>query len=269
CPYQYIYIKIREYNIFLDSEGDFKFVYSRLLNSITMNKYLTLLLLIITVPAQAQYISSQPINASKIKLWQPRLISDYEGTYHFGDSEDETTLLILYTGEKVVAQVISGDWNDDGTAWVNHYRNLSEVKIDKDGNFRSKEYTGQFVIYNDAEAKPCLKIDNPWSSMLAEGEYELGPKTSSVDEAFAGKFPQASTTILDEEELKSWPSEDLQIMRNEIFARYGYTFRPNGKMDQYFRKQSWYKAHHKDVNSFLTSIEQKNIQLIRKEEKSR
>jgi YARHG domain-containing protein len=53
-------------------------------------------------------------------------------------------------------------------------------------------------------------------------------------------------------------------MRNEIFARYGYIFRPGGKMEKYFQSQSWYQPNAADVNSFLTEIELQNIETIRK-----
>ena len=58
-------------------------------------------------------------------------------------------------------------------------------------------------------------------------------------------------------------SDQLSIMRNEIYARYGYTFRKKGEMDTYFNNQSWYQSQHQNVNSFLTAIERYNIALIK------
>jgi hypothetical protein len=55
---------------------------------------------------------------------------------------------------------------------------------------------------------------------------------------------------------------DRQIMKNEIFARYGYIFKPQGEMDRYFRKQSWYQAQKQQVNDYLTGLEKLNIELI-------
>lgn len=51
-------------------------------------------------------------------------------------------------------------------------------------------------------------------------------------------------------------------MRNEIYARYGYIFKPNGDLDNYFKKQRWYKGQHQDVSNFLTGLENQNIELI-------
>jgi len=51
-------------------------------------------------------------------------------------------------------------------------------------------------------------------------------------------------------------------MRNEIFARHGYIFQ-TAEMKQYFQKQSWYKPQHSNVTAKLSSIETKNIDLIK------
>ena len=62
--------------------------------------------------------------------------------------------------------------------------------------------------------------------------------------------------------LHEFQNLDFQIMRNGIFARHGYKFRYNGKMYNYFKQQYWYTPKYKDVGSFLTEIEQHNIQLL-------
>ena len=52
-------------------------------------------------------------------------------------------------------------------------------------------------------------------------------------------------------------------MRNEIFARYGYKFEPNGFMDKHFNDQVWYQPQYEDVTPFLTDIEVQNVNQIR------
>ena len=56
-------------------------------------------------------------------------------------------------------------------------------------------------------------------------------------------------------------------MQNEIFSRYGYAFIKGGKMEKYFKSQEWYKAEKSNVNDFLTKIEMKNIERIKRAEK--
>ena len=55
-------------------------------------------------------------------------------------------------------------------------------------------------------------------------------------------------------------------MRNEIFARYGHKFEPNGRMDQHFTNKNWYQPQHEDVTAFLTDIEIKNVNQIKNTE---
>jgi hypothetical protein len=215
--------------------------------------------------ASAQYIGWDEIDESKLKPWTDHH-STYEYVYHFGFSEGESDLLILSQNNKLYAQIKEGSFSDDGMSFISNYRNLTNVRVD--GNkFLSDQYTGEFVFYNDGERDvPALKIDNPWSGMPVDGKYEIGLSSYMVADYFAGKYPQASRRELSVPELKDFTAKELKIMRNEIFARYGYTFIPGGAMDTYFRQQDWYRAEHKNVDAFLTDLEKQNIKLIQKVE---
>lgn len=80
-----------------------------------------------------------------------------------------------------------------------------------------------------------------------------------------GRFPEASDRLLTASDLQNLSKYDLKIMRNEIFARHGYIFRTND-MKNYFQNQNWYTPRYNDVNSMLTSIEHKNVTLIKRYE---
>ena len=55
--------------------------------------------------------------------------------------------------------------------------------------------------------------------------------------------------------------EDLDIMRNEIFAEYGYKFKTE-KWQKHFSEQTWYNPKYDDVNDRLTEIDKANVKLI-------
>lgn len=55
--------------------------------------------------------------------------------------------------------------------------------------------------------------------------------------------------------------KDLDIMRNEIYASYGYKFQ-NEKWQEYFGDQKWYRPQFDDVEDKLTAIDKHNIDLI-------
>jgi hypothetical protein len=85
---------------------------------------------------------------------------------------------------------------------------------------------------------------------------------NNVNSGIPGRFPEASSRFLTADDLNSLSKYDLKIMRNEIFARYGYIFQTED-MRNYFNRQTWYTPRYSDVNSFLTKIEKKNIDLIK------
>jgi hypothetical protein len=215
-----------------------------------------------------QYMGYSPIEDANVSKWLPKFELEYFGTYHFGDSEAESTLILFTTGVEIIAQIKSGTWNSDATDWIWLYKNLANVRVDKSGKFFSDEYIGEFSLYNEnGKSIKCLKIYDSWSGAIEKkGEYELGYRIGSINHMYSGKYAIASIQQLDPHELMKMSSQELKIMRNEIFARYGYQFQEGGEMNQYFRKQNWYKAQHKNVNQFLTALEKRNIELIQTEE---
>ncbi len=82
----------------------------------------------------------------------------------------------------------------------------------------------------------------------------------------AGDYPQASQRLLTEADVENSMKEDLEFMRNEIFARHGYCFQKKN-LRQQFEKQDWYVPNTIDIKNRLTAIEKKNIALIKKYEK--
>jgi len=87
----------------------------------------------------------------------------------------------------------------------------------------------------------------------------------------AGRFPLASVEVMTLAQLSCYAGNpqlaNLQVMRNEIYARHGYKFKAGGEMARYFGQQEWYRPQFDDVTSKLTDIERINIELIQALEK--
>ena len=196
-----------------------------------------LICILIPMIGFGQRIGFQEIDNSKVTTWLPKLTIEYQYVYHFGDSEMESDFILLFGIDRYYAQIKSGSWSDDGKAWIWHFENLTNVRIE--GNkFYSDKTNGEFVIYDNGQEKiKGLKVLNSWSGLTENGEYEIGTKSYSVTDYFSGKFTQASLRQLSADELRKMPKSDLKIMRNEIFARYGFIFKSGGEMDLYFKKQ--------------------------------
>jgi hypothetical protein len=82
-----------------------------------------------------------------------------------------------------------------------------------------------------------------------------------------GKYALASCDLLQDDDLKHIPPKELRIIRNEIFARYGYKFKDPG-LQMYFGKQDWYRPLFDNVEEYLTPVEKENVKFIIEKEKT-
>lgn len=211
----------------------------------------------------AQVIGFEEIDDTKVTPWLTRSIKEYQNVYHFGDSEGESDLLLLTTKNGITGQIRYADWDNKKQGWISLHKNLSNIIIE--GNcFYSDQTDGEFVIYSGNKTIKGLKVYNSWSGLIDESNYEIGPVSYEVSLYFNGIYPQASLRKLTSEELYKLSKAELKIMRNEVFARYGYIFQKNGEMHQYFINQEWYIPQLNKVDMFLTDLEKENIQLIKR-----
>ncbi len=114
------------------------------------------------------------------------------------------------------------------------------------------------IFEDDYISEDCVVVRNSNNSNTDVYQY--------LRTNFKGKNPETSERLLTEKELKNTSKKQLKIMRNEIYARYGYIFKTE-EMSTYFKKQENYLAVMEDVDAFLSEIEIKNIALIKRLEK--
>ncbi|NQX81571.1 MAG: YARHG domain-containing protein [Flavobacteriaceae bacterium] len=210
------------------------------------------------------------IDESKINVWNVKHLNDYEGIYFFGFSEGESQITLSIDKDIICAQLKSYKWekgNEGQVGWHTKYLNYTNVKIEG-SKFFSDQSNGEFVTYNNQK---CLKLENPPTIIVQkEGEYELGIfGDDNLSKYYSGKFIYTIFNVVNDDYLKSLTIEDLQIMRNEIFARYNYIFKSGGKMNTYFKGQDWYIGVNKNVDQLLTDIEKYNITYIKKAEQEK
>lgn len=93
---------------------------------------------------------------------------------------------------------------------------------------------------------------------LAARKFSYNPK--------AGTYPQSSTRALTEKDVENLKNEELRLMRNEIYARHGYSFKL-ADMRGHFEKLDWYMPTAVDITNKLTRIEKNNADLIKRYEK--
>jgi hypothetical protein len=81
-----------------------------------------------------------------------------------------------------------------------------------------------------------------------------------------GDYPQTSLGLLKEDDLLNFTKEELSYMRNEIYARHGYSFKKKD-IRQEFDNKDWYVPMSADIRGELTDVEKKNVELLKSLEK--
>jgi len=104
-----------------------------------------------------------------------------------------------------------------------------------------------------------------WASKEGKSKDYVLLRKEFVYQANVGMYPEGSNRILQNSDLETLALRELGIMRNEIFARHGYSFK---KMDyrQIFEKFDWYAPISTNVDAELTQIERTNVSKIKEYE---
>jgi hypothetical protein len=126
------------------------------------------------------------------------------------------------------------------------------------------KFDGEFVL---TITKSPLSITGKWTpsdSAQPGREYTLTRKNFAYIPS-EGRY-ETSTRLLTADDVNNLYKDDLRYMRNEIYARHGYSFKLR-EVRELFDQQAWYMPVSTDVRKKLTAIEMKNEKLIRQFEK--
>lgn len=174
---------------------------------------------------------------------------------------------------------------------------LDEPGSDKtDGRFEVKitndSLTGKWMAYDKSKVKAPLKtlklikktfVYNP-NFMLDEESTDLVDWTNSKEGTVSYKDEETGKTesytsqqnrsgteaifklngskrIFTEKELKNLRKIDLEIIKNAIYARHGYSFK-KATFRNFFEQTDWYIPVSNDVENELTEIEKQNIVML-------
>jgi hypothetical protein len=95
-------------------------------------------------------------------------------------------------------------------------------------------------------------------------EDEVGSDKAESTTEDVIKF-NPSLTLLQTKDVENMKRGDLEVLRNTIYARHGYTFR-NRNMRALFNNVEWYMPVSTDIRDDLTDIEKQNIALLKRYE---
>lgn len=213
-------------------------------------------------------------DVSKLKPYQADSLSGFSGVYAFGQSKAESYLLVVMDGDRLVVQHQKKRFNEAGSEWTRDYQTPDPVAVDGhrivspgwDAEFAAYIIYSDPVLYNTNLVSTPYPVDRIRGLLIHESPLGIKNEFGVRIENGLDTCPRSSAVLLTESDIQGKTSAELKIMRNEIFARYGYRFKPGGAMDRYFRAREWYLPMYDDVFEWLTEIEKANIEFIRAHE---
>lgn len=197
----------------------------------------------------------------KVAAMASTLLGSYVGP--FGDNK--ITILITKVtkdsveGRSVVAgndRPFAGTLKEEGDQFNIAAKEPGDDEHDGSFAFHISKKSPDDLVGSWTPAKPTEK--------LTAKDYTL-KRRSFVYMQDVGIYPQASKRELTEADLNNLSKWELEVMRNEIYARHGYCFKKKSIRDA-IEKQDWYVPKSVDVRKDLTELEKKNIEMIKRYE---
>jgi serine/threonine protein kinase len=163
-----------------------------------------------------------------------------------------------------------GSWKIEGEYLVlttsneygNHFKSVRKIELNKIKDLQNYKIELGKELYPDfveSEMKYDIKFqeigNNKW---VFDG--------ISLHMNFIRQYPHGSERELKPEEFSGMSKSNIRIMRNEIFANYGYIFKDQFLSKIFSESRNCFQYH--NVDAFLSPIEIKNVETILKAEKN-
>lgn len=207
----------------------------------------------------AQQTSPAPPGPGPVAVVE-KILGSFVGA--FGDNKI-TLLITRAEGDSVAGRSIVGG-NDRPFAGTMTLQNGVYTIFAKEPGDHKDDGAFNFTI---EETNPD-EVKGSWTpndKKRPTKDYSLTRREFKYN-AEVGSYPEASKRLLKAEDVENLMKEDLEFMRNEIFARHGFCFKKK-HLRQQFENEDWYVPDTVDIKGRLTEIEKKNIALIKRYEK--
>lgn len=211
-------------------------------------------------PIISPYVRAQPNDGVKIgDTGAAATVGTYTGFFE----QDKITVSI----EKIVGttvlgySVVKGNERAFSGPWERNAAAITIIGKEPGDN----PTDGVFTLKFDPTEKLLVGQWAPNSKKLAPVNLVLKARAFKYDPK-VGQYPKASTKLLKESDVENMRPAELRIMRNEIYARHGYSFTLED-MQKHFAAVDWYMPMVLDVKDNLTITESKNAALILRYEK--
>lgn len=186
--------------------------------------------------------------------------NEYNGEYRFtldepGDHKNDGQFIFTIVGD-----TLKGKWtakNKKSLVWERDFK-LTRQPFRYDSKLMLPE-DGEYVDWYSGK-EDSIEYENEDGTKVMSASYVYRSATDVINKL------NASTTLLKESDVKNLKKLELEVIRNTIFARHGYTFKKRA-FRQFFDHVDWYIPVTDDMSGKLTPIEQKNIVLLNRFQK--
>lgn len=131
--------------------------------------------------------------------------------------------------------------------------------------------SGQIQRETEAPATQAQQSSNSQNSSSGNSNSQSSSNTNTHNNG-GFIFPNSDSSYLSNAQVSALSDDDLQLAINEIYARRGRIFK-DASLNAYFNSQSWYEgkytAEEFEKNVKFNTYEQKNLQLLINERRSR
>lgn len=210
----------------------------------------------------------------RIKTSEPSSISDQvisffvsfyeEGIDARGYATEKTKLVVVNQADNSLNYKPLVEWGESGEVCNQHlikfvHNDLIEVITSKKKHY---DYEPHYQYFKVA-------LDGTISELISNRRFPYTEFIQIDTSYFTGCFAQSIPKSDPEHDRYNFylsahlTIDDLDMMRNEIFASYGYKFKTK-KWQQHFAQKSWYTPKYDQVDDQLSDLEKENIEVILK-----
>lgn len=182
--------------------------------------------------------------------------------YFINDQGKEDTLVATPAVESQDENTQNTSTPEDSTATETTESTASESSSNISSQ-SSNASTATTATTDETETQVDASTEKTEVERESVDERESMVEEESVAQQYL--FP-TDIVLITVNDLKSFTAEEVRLLRNEIYARYGYTF-TNTELQEYFEEKSWYHSN-PDLNAqtfdnaMLNDIEFSNIEII-------
>jgi hypothetical protein len=209
-------------------------------------------------------------SVDELPEWAVTFISDEPGKFTAKELYEADSIYLMFYVQFVpvgpgVDKLYAVTFSKDGTL-------LSEEALGESYPSSGPDGGGQDYSYTYDPDRKVINVSNSSTNWDESIDNEVTSETwnpyylNENGQVIPGrKYPEVSKQYLDESDLTLYSKDELKIMRNEIFAVYGYIFKTE-PLKSYYGSLPWYKGERDNVDDMLTELEKKNVALIKEVE---